>query len=166
MAADLLRALAHSGGAVHVAYHVADGPDRTRPVGAAVAVFGPPRSHAAYSLIAAAAEPGGGVGYALKQAQRAWALRRGATSLTWTFDPLIGRNARFNLVKLGAIATEYVVDFYGPLADGTNDGDETDRLAVTWEGQHAHDRRRERQVRQGGRPARTTTATPRSGSSA
>lgn len=128
IAVDVLRALAHSGGAVHVAY----GPDRASPAGAAVAVFGSPRSRTAYSLIAGAAKQSGGIGYALKQAQRAWALKHGATSLTWTFDPLLGRNARFNLVKLGAVAREYVVDFYGPLADGTNDGDETDRLTVTW----------------------------------
>lgn len=135
LAADMMRALAHAGGAVHVAYDVtgtAHGPDRARPLGAAVAVFGSPGSRSAYSLIAAAARPGEGVGYALKLAQRTWALEHGTTSLTWTFDPLVSRNARFNLVKLGALAREYVVDFYGPLADGTNDGDETDRLTVTW----------------------------------
>jgi predicted GNAT superfamily acetyltransferase len=53
--------------------------------------------------------------------------------MRWTFDPLVGRNARFNLVKLGATGTEYLVDFYGPMADGVNDGDESDRLTVTWD---------------------------------
>jgi len=69
----------------------------------------------------------------VKQAQRAWALERGARTMRWTFDPLAGRNARFNLAKLGAAGTEYLVDFYGPMADGVNDGDESDRLTVTWE---------------------------------
>jgi predicted GNAT superfamily acetyltransferase len=53
--------------------------------------------------------------------------------MRWTFDPLVGRNARFNLVKLGATGTEYLVDFYGPMTDGVNDGDESDRLTVTWD---------------------------------
>ncbi|MPY78052.1 MAG: chorismate synthase [Actinophytocola sp.] len=123
---DVLVSLAHAGGAVHVAR------DSEGLAGASAAVFGPPRTHSTYSLIAASARPGSGVGLALKHAQRAWALRHGATSMRWTFDPLVTRNARFNLVKLGAIAREYVADFYGPLADGTNDNDETDRLTVVW----------------------------------
>jgi predicted GNAT superfamily acetyltransferase len=53
--------------------------------------------------------------------------------MRWTFDPLVGRNARFNLVKLGAVGTDYLVDFYGPMADGVNAGDESDRLTVTWD---------------------------------
>ncbi len=68
----------------------------------------------------------------VKQAQRAWAVELGARTMRWTFDPLVGRNARFNLVKLGAVGTEYLVDFYGPMADGVNEGDETDRLTVVW----------------------------------
>jgi len=126
LASDVLRAIAHAGGAVHVAFN------GSKPVGAAAAVFCPPESRAAYSLIAATCSSDRGVGFALKQGQRAWALGHGATSLVWTFDPLVSRNARFNLVKLGAVAREYVVDFYGPLDDGVNTGDETDRLKVVW----------------------------------
>src|SRR5690348_10703042 len=33
--------------------------------------------------------------------------------------------------RLGAVGTEYLVDFYGEITDGVNDP-ETDRLAVTW----------------------------------
>lgn len=83
-----------------------------------------------YSLVAAADQ---GLGVALKEAQRAWALERGARTMRWTFDPLVGRNARFNLAKLGAVGTEYVVDFYGPMSDGVNGGDESDRLTATWD---------------------------------
>lgn len=122
--AEVLHSLVHAGGAVHAAY------DGTRLAGAAVAVFGEPGRQDTYSLVAAADR---GVGYAVKQAQRAWALERGARTMRWTFDPLVGRNARFNLVKLGATGTEYLVDFYGPMADGVNDGDESDRLTVTWD---------------------------------
>ncbi|MEU7056340.1 chorismate synthase [Streptomyces sp. NPDC046197] len=124
--AEVLHSLVHAGGAVHAA-HTDDG---VRPAGASVAVFGPPTAREAYSLVAAA-DPG--LGHAVKQAQRAWALDRGARTMRWTFDPLVGRNARFNLVKLGAVGTEYLVDFYGRMADGVNDGDESDRLTVTWD---------------------------------
>jgi predicted GNAT superfamily acetyltransferase len=123
--AEVLHSLVHAGGAVHAAY---DG--GARLVGAAVAVFGEPARREAYSLVTAA-EPGSGE--AVKQAQRDWALERGAHTMRWTFDPLVGRNARFNLAKLGAVAAEYLVDFYGPMADGVNGGDESDRLAVTWD---------------------------------
>ncbi|MFJ9560396.1 chorismate synthase [Streptomyces fuscichromogenes] len=120
--AEVLHSLVHAGGAVHAAY------DGARLAGAAVAVFGPDRD--TYSLVAAADQ---GLGYAVKGAQRDWALERGARTMRWTFDPLVGRNARFNLAKLGATGTEYLVDFYGPMADGVNDGDESDRLTVTWD---------------------------------
>ncbi|MFF4500255.1 chorismate synthase [Streptomyces sp. NPDC001401] len=120
--AEVLHSLVHAGGAVHAAY------DGTRLAGAAVAVFGPHGD--TYSLVAAADQ---GLGYAVKQAQRAWAVGLGARIMRWTFDPLVGRNARFNLAKLGATGTEYLVDFYGPMADGVNDGDESDRLTVMWE---------------------------------
>src|SRR6478672_11648756 len=45
-----------------------------------------------------------GVGFALKLAQRAVCLDHGITEVRWTYDPLVARNARFNLVKLGATA--------------------------------------------------------------
>jgi predicted GNAT superfamily acetyltransferase len=73
-----------------------------------------------------------GVGYLLKQHQRVWAQQRGIDRVTWTFDPLVARNAYFNVVKLGARLTTYYVDFYGPMDDAINDGDETDRCLVTW----------------------------------
>ncbi|MGV9246637.1 chorismate synthase [Streptomyces sp. NPDC003710] len=122
--AEVLHSLVHAGGAVHAAFA------GDRLAGASVAVFGRPADACAYSLVAAADR---GLGYAVKQAQRAWLLERGARTLRWTFDPLVGRNARFNLVKLGATGSEYLVDFYGPMTDGVNDGDESDRLTVTWD---------------------------------
>src|SRR4029077_5706779 len=51
----------------------------------------------------------------------------------WTFDPLVRRNAYFNLTKLGAEAARYLVDFYGPMDDGINTGDESDRLLIRWD---------------------------------
>ncbi|MFD8495326.1 hypothetical protein [Amycolatopsis sp. NPDC059657] len=125
--AETLRSLVHAGGSVIAAY--AD----DRLAGAAVAVFEPPRERAVYSLLAGASSSDRGVGFALKQAQRVWALREGALFMSWTFDPLVGRNARFNMAKLGAVGIEYLVDFYGPMNDGLNAGDESDRLTARWD---------------------------------
>lgn len=124
---DILRSLVHAGGRVHAAFR------DEHLVGAAVAVFSAPADAACYSLIAGVSPEAEsrGIGLALKLAQRAWALRAGATRMVWTFDPLLRRNARFNMARLGAVGTEYLVDFYGEITDGVNDP-ETDRLAVTW----------------------------------
>ncbi len=74
-----------------------------------------------------------GLGFALKQHQRTWCLARGIKTVEWTFDPLVRRNASFNLRKLGADAAEYLVDFYGPMQDRINAGDESDRILVRWQ---------------------------------
>jgi predicted GNAT superfamily acetyltransferase len=73
------------------------------------------------------------VGFALKLHQRAWALSRGITRITWTFDPLVARNAHFNLAKLGARAVAYLADFYGDMTDGINTGQGSDRLLAQWD---------------------------------
>lgn len=75
---------------------------------------------------------GAGVGRALKQHQRDWARGAGLAEVRWTFDPLIRRNAWFNLSRLGAVGVRYVEDFYGVLDDAVNAGDHTDRLVVHW----------------------------------
>jgi predicted GNAT superfamily acetyltransferase len=74
----------------------------------------------------------GGHGFALKTHQREWCLARGIDVVEWTFDPMVRRNAHFNLVKLGAVATEFHAGFYGEMDDALNGGDETDRLVATW----------------------------------
>jgi predicted GNAT superfamily acetyltransferase len=76
---------------------------------------------------------GTGVGYALKLAQRAWALDAGIAVARWTFDPLQARNARFNLVKLGAVADRFHRHFYGDMGDELNRGDRSDRLEARWD---------------------------------
>lgn len=73
-----------------------------------------------------------GVGTAVKLHQRAWCLERGMRSVTWTFDPLVSRNAHLNLVTLGARVEHYLVDVYGPMRDALNRGDPSDRLLVRW----------------------------------
>ncbi len=74
-----------------------------------------------------------GAGYALKLAQRAQALDHGIHTVRWTFDPLVARNAYFNLAKLGAVADRFERAFYGEMADDLNRGDRTDRLTARWD---------------------------------
>jgi predicted GNAT superfamily acetyltransferase len=75
---------------------------------------------------------GGGVGFALKLYQRALCLEHGIDEMRWTFDPLIRRNAHFNLVKLGAEVTRFLPDFYGRLDDVVSGTDRSDRFEVRW----------------------------------
>jgi chorismate synthase len=75
---------------------------------------------------------GKGIGFALKQFQRNWALERGYDAIAWTFDPLQRGNANFNLHVLGASAQIYHVNLYGEMADGINAGLPSDRLEVIW----------------------------------
>lgn len=76
---------------------------------------------------------GRGVGTALKLHQRAWCLERGIGVVTWTFDPLVARNAHLNLTRLGVRAPRYLVDHYGPMNDALNSDDPSDRLLVSWD---------------------------------
>jgi predicted GNAT superfamily acetyltransferase len=125
----LLRALAKAGNHVSGAF---DGPVL---VGACVGFFGPPAARVLHSHVAgvSAAAVGRGVGYALKLHQRAWAVERGIAAVEWTFDPLVGRNAHFNIAKLGALPVEYLPNFYGGMDDDINGGDDSDRLLVRWD---------------------------------
>ena len=82
-----------------------------------------------------AALPGrrdGGLGYALKLAQRASCLDRGIALVRWTFDPLVARNAHLNINKLGATCDRFHRDYYGEMPDVINAGDRSDRLVVRW----------------------------------
>jgi predicted GNAT superfamily acetyltransferase len=73
-----------------------------------------------------------GVGFALKQYQRTWALERGYKRIGWTYDPLQRGNANFNLHQLGATANIYLENFYGVMTDSINAGLPSDRLEVIW----------------------------------
>ncbi|MFC6074715.1 GNAT family N-acetyltransferase [Microbispora bryophytorum] len=122
--AELMRALTHAGGYVAGAF------DGAELVGAAVAFLAAPAGQALHSHVTGAVRPG--AGFALKLHQRAWALERGLSRITWTFDPLVRRNAHFNLAKLAALPEEYLPDFYGPMGDAVNAGDESDRVLAVW----------------------------------
>jgi predicted GNAT superfamily acetyltransferase len=73
-----------------------------------------------------------GVGYALKIDQWHWAKKNNYSEISWTFDPLVSRNAKLNLIKLGVEISSYHPNFYGDMPDAQNAGDESDRLMVSW----------------------------------
>ena len=73
-----------------------------------------------------------GVGYVLKIDQWNWAKKKNYSHLSWTFDPLVRRNAKLNIAKLGVDISAYHPNFYGDMPDALNAGDESDRLMVSW----------------------------------
>lgn len=127
--ADHAVAMAHTGNYLSGAF------DGDRLVGAAFGFLAAPAGRVLHSDITGVAVGmrGRGVGLALKLHQRAWALHRQLAEITWTCDPLVRRNAYFNLVKLGARPREYLMDFYGEIDDGINAGQGSDRLLLAWD---------------------------------
>jgi predicted GNAT superfamily acetyltransferase len=75
-----------------------------------------------------------GVGARLKWAQRERALSEGRKLIKWTWDPMLARNAHFNLNRLGATVGSYLDDFYG-IDYGADErlGLPSDRLSASWE---------------------------------
>ena len=128
---ELLVAIAHAGGYVALAADPGG-----RPVGASVGLLarhgGRPALHSHVTGLLPAAR-GAGVGRALKLHQRDWAQAHGIESIVWTFDPLVRRNAWFNIAVLGADAHRYLPNFYGTMTDAINAGDASDRLYVAWD---------------------------------
>jgi len=72
-----------------------------------------------------------GIGRRLKLAQRAALAEQGVDTLYWTFDPLVARNAHFNLNRLGATIAEFVPDMYGA-SDSDLHRLGTDRFVARW----------------------------------
>ncbi len=129
--AGTLRALEHSGNYVVGLFDDAGGEERM--VGASIAFFGEPGKRTMHSHITALLPEyrGRGWGRELKEHQRQWAFSREVGRITWTFDPLVARNAHFFLTVLGARVTGYTVNRYG-IFGGGDAGDESDRLDVEW----------------------------------
>jgi len=74
-----------------------------------------------------------GIGHKLKLAQREHALAKGFTCITWTFDPLQSPNAYLNFTKLGVVANDYRINFYGEkTSSALHRFIGTDRLWVNW----------------------------------
>ncbi len=74
---------------------------------------------------------GRGLSVLLKLFQREWCLARGIGLVTWTWDPFMLRNARLNLVRLGAVAPVFIPDFYGAVG-GIYGELPSDRLEAHW----------------------------------
>ncbi|HLA79461.1 MAG TPA: GNAT family N-acetyltransferase [Vicinamibacteria bacterium] len=148
-----LIATTHAGGTLHLA-EAADG----SPLGFAYAfpaLRGEPHLHS--DLLAVLPEHRQrGLGGRLKWAQREEARRRGLNLITWTFDPLQARNAHLNLRRLGAVATEFLEDFYGVTSATLHHGLPTDRLLVSW---HL-DAPRVIELARGGEPSPTVPTPP------
>jgi predicted GNAT superfamily acetyltransferase len=125
---ELLRAFTKAGNYVGGAF------EADRLVGACVGFFHAPNEDTMHSHIAGVSRSTSGrsIGFALKLHQRAWALTQGVAEIAWTFDPLVARNAYFNLAKLAAMPSEYLPNFYGSMADSINGADDSDRLMVRW----------------------------------
>ena len=124
----MMVALSHAGASVAGAF------DGARLVGASVGYFALPLGERLHSHVAGVSQShvGRGIGRALKFHQRAWCLERGLTHMTWTFDPLVSRNAAFNITGLGVDIADYLQDFYGTMTDGVNAGQGSDRLLASW----------------------------------
>ena len=73
-----------------------------------------------------------GVGFALKRAQWQMVRHQGLDHITWTYDPLLSRNAYLNITKLGAVCNTYRRSEYGEMRDGLNAGLPSDRFLVDW----------------------------------
>lgn len=75
---------------------------------------------------------GQGYGALVKYEQAAIAAEQGIQTITWTFDPLVLRNAKLNILNLGVTIKKFVPDFYGEMEDAINANDLTDRLWCEW----------------------------------
>jgi predicted GNAT superfamily acetyltransferase len=101
-----------------------------------------------------------GIGFALKQAQWQMVRHQGLDHITWTFDPLLSRNAYLNIAKLGAVCTTYRRAEYGDMRDGLNAGLPSDRFQLDW---WISTRRVERRLSKRSRPTLKLTHVSRSG---
>lgn len=73
-----------------------------------------------------------GIGFALKRAQWQMVRHQGLDHITWTYDPLLSRNAYLNVTKLGAVCNTYRRSEYGEMRDGLNAGLPSDRFQMDW----------------------------------
>jgi predicted GNAT superfamily acetyltransferase len=74
------------------------------------------------------------LGDRLKFYQRDLVRALGVNVMFWTFDPLVARNAHFNLNRLGAGIAEYVPNLYGSNTGSVlHGGLPTDRFIAEWD---------------------------------
>ncbi len=129
----ILLTFAHNGGLVLGAYH------EEKLVGMLVGFpglynlpDGPQPKHCSHELGVHPNYQNAGIGFALKRAQWQMLRQQGLSLATWTYDPLLSRNAHLNIARLGAVCNTYLPNLYGSLRDGLNAGLDTDRFQVDW----------------------------------
>ena len=130
---EMLMAISHSGGYVAGAFDTRG--EEEMILGASVGILADHHGARALHSHVTGILPGvrrSGLGRSMKLHQQAWAAGRDIESIVWTFDPLVRRNAWFNIAILGAEVHEYLPSFYGEMTDAINAGDESDRLLVAW----------------------------------
>ncbi len=93
---------------------------------------GPRLKHCSHMLAVLPEYRDQGVGFILKRAQWQMVRHQGVDRITWTYDPLLSRNAYLNVSKLGAVCNTYRRNEYGELRDTMNEGLPSDRFQVDW----------------------------------
>ncbi len=135
--AHLLLTVAHNGGVVLGAFEGELltgfifgflGTDPSSPDRVAMARL----KHCSHMLGVHPERQGRGLGLDLKLAQRRAVLRQGIRLITWTYDPLLSRNAHLNIRRLGAVCRTYLRNAYGEMEDELNAGLPSDRFQVDW----------------------------------
>ena len=126
---DVIIAIMHAGGYASLASQIING--KKKSVGGSLAIVGnyQRKLHSHVTGVIDTAT-NSGVGRALKDHQWLWAKDNNFSAISWTFDPLVRRNAHFNLIVLGAKVVKYCQNYYGEIHDAINVGDQTDRLVV------------------------------------
>jgi predicted GNAT superfamily acetyltransferase len=95
-----------------------------------------------------------GIGYSLKRAQWQLVRKQGIDRITWTYDPLLSRNAHLNISRLGAVCKTYIRSEYGEMRDELNIGLPSDRFKLDW---WLNSRRVEHRLSRGSRPSLTVS---------
>ncbi|MGB1286947.1 MAG: hypothetical protein ACPG7F_10470 [Aggregatilineales bacterium] len=128
--------------------HVLGAYDNDRMIGAAIAFLGtlipvddPRPAGDALAIMSKRAivlpeYRGAGVGEALKRMQYEIAIRQGIQLIRWTFDPVLSRNAYFNISKLGTVIQHYEENYFGEAA--AHPTLEADRVVANWWVGHSH----------------------------
>lgn len=137
----MLRAAVHGGGLVIGAFSgKLANPDGHQPLVGFVFGFpgiyetpdGPRLKHCSHMLGVDPDYRDQGIGFLLKRAQWQMVRRSGIDRITWTYDPLLSRNAHLNITRLGAVCNTYIPSFYGSMRDDLNAGLDSDRFEVDW----------------------------------
>ena len=149
----MLLAVVHNGGLLIGAYHAGETEDESGqaelergeiPPQAPLVGFvfgfpglystpdGPRPKHHSHMLGVRPDQRDRGTGFKLKRAQWQMVRHQGLDRITWTYDPLLSRNAHLNIARLGAVCNTYLLEEYGEMRDGLNSGLPSDRFQVDW----------------------------------